>query len=228
MLKPKPNHLLSAMNLQLLELSIATHLCGGRQPLAWRFARLFIGWFVVWSFAPVALALDSQKSITQFVHTAWTDKDGAPANITAITQTKDGYLWLGTPTGLVSFDGIRFVHFEARAGEDLPAKTIRSLLASRDGSLWMVFVSVGVYRLLNGHVTSYSKRDGLPATLSLAECKDGSLITGTTSGLAHYQGGIWKDVTSLADGWPQHPWLRRIPDVTYRPVLGYGWLRQRS
>jgi hypothetical protein len=49
-------------------------------------------------------------------------------------------------------------------------------------------------RLLNGHVASYSEREGLPATFALAECKDGSLIAGTVKGLARFKYGIWKDV----------------------------------
>ena len=28
--------------------------------------------------------------------------------INAVTQTKDGYIWLGTPVGLVRFDGVAF------------------------------------------------------------------------------------------------------------------------
>jgi ligand-binding sensor domain-containing protein len=138
------------MNLQLLEPAIAPHISGTRQWCASRSVRLVISLFAVWLFATAAFALDSQKAITQFVHTAWTEKDGAPADIEAITQTKDGYLWLRTLTGLFSFDGIRFAHFEPRTGEDLPAKTIRSLLATRDGSLWIVFTSGDIYRLLDG------------------------------------------------------------------------------
>jgi ligand-binding sensor domain-containing protein len=138
------------MNLQLLEPAIAPHISGTRQWCASRSVRLVISLFAVWLFATAAFALDSQKAITQFVHTAWTEKDGAPADIEAITQTKDGYLWLGTLTGLFSFDGIRFAHFEPRTGEDLPAKTIRSLLATRDESLRIVFTSGDICRLLDG------------------------------------------------------------------------------
>ena len=138
------------MNLQLLEPAIAPHISGTRQWCASRSVRLVISLFAVWLFATAAFALDPQKSITQFAHTVWTEKDGAPADIEAITQTKDGYLWLGTLTGLFSFDGIRFAHFESRAGEDLPAKAIRNLLASRDGSLWIVFTSDDICRLREG------------------------------------------------------------------------------
>jgi signal transduction histidine kinase/ligand-binding sensor domain-containing protein len=183
------------MNLQLLQPAIATHISGAEQPRAWRFARLVIVCFTMCCFVRAAFALDPHKAITQFVHTAWTEKDGAPADIEAITQTKDGYLWLGTPTGLFSFDGMRFARFQPRAGEDLSATLIRQLLATRDGSLWIVFFSGSVNRLLNGHVTSYSEREGLPATFALVECQDGSLIAGTARGLARFKDGIWKDVT---------------------------------
>jgi len=112
------------MNLQLLEPAIAPHISGTRQWCPSRCVRLVISLFAVWLFATAAFALDPQKSITQFAHTVWTEKDGAPADIVAITQTSDGYLWLGTPTGLFSFDGIRFAHFEPRTGEDLPSEAI--------------------------------------------------------------------------------------------------------
>jgi len=48
--------------------------------------------------APVR-ALDAQKSISQFTHTAWTAKDGIPGPVRAMAQTQDGYLWLGTDAG---------------------------------------------------------------------------------------------------------------------------------
>src|ERR1700721_3806213 len=127
------------MMLQWLQPSIATRIYGAAQPRAGRFARLVIVWFTVCLFSAPAFALDPEKSILQFVHTAWTAKDGAPADIVAITQTKNGYLWLGTPTGLFSFDGIRFAHFEPRAGEDLPAKAIQNRLAPRVRTRWVVF-----------------------------------------------------------------------------------------
>src|ERR1700729_540578 len=105
------------MTLQLLEPAIAPHISGTRQWCASRSVRLVISLFAVWLFATAAFALDPQKSITQFAHTVWTEKDGAPADIVAITQTSDGYLWLGKPTGLFFFDGIRFWPFEAGGGE---------------------------------------------------------------------------------------------------------------
>ncbi len=154
---------------------------------------LTVAYLLASAFVTPALALDPQKSITQFVHTSWTEKDGAPGRIMAIAQTTDGYLWLGTSTGLFHFDGVRFVHFKPRAGESLPETRAQSLLAGRDGSLWIVWPSGAVSRLLNNHLTSYSERQGLPRAFRLAERSDGSLIAGTDKGLARFENEIWKD-----------------------------------
>ena len=48
-------------------------------------------------------ALDPDKRVTQFVHTAWTPRDGAPSDLSYIAQTPDGYLWLGSPSATFRF-----------------------------------------------------------------------------------------------------------------------------
>ena len=40
-------------------------------------------------------------------HDSWTFKDGAPADVTCLAQTGDGFLWLGGPNGLFRFDVMR-------------------------------------------------------------------------------------------------------------------------
>jgi signal transduction histidine kinase/ligand-binding sensor domain-containing protein len=150
-------------------------------------------WLVVSLLTPSVFALDPQKPIAQFIHTSWTDQQGAPDDIRALAQTSDGYLWLGTTNGLFHFDGVRFARFEPRPGEQFPALRIRTLLATRDGALWIVFAPGTVSRLLEGHVTTYFERDGLPATFTLAEQSDGALLAGTTKGLVRFRNQIWKD-----------------------------------
>ncbi len=44
-----------------------------------------------------------------FIYQNWTSRDGLPVNsISSVTQTQDGYIWLGTADGLVRFDGFSF------------------------------------------------------------------------------------------------------------------------
>ena len=73
----------------------------------------------------------------------------------APVQTADGYLWIGTPAGLVRFDGVRFVPWSSPKGEKLPSDQIRSLLGASDGSLW-IGTARGLARWKGGILTTYS------------------------------------------------------------------------
>lgn len=134
-------------------------------------------------------------AISQYVHTSWTARDGAPADVRALAQTADGYLWLGGRLGLFRFDGVRFSRFEPRGGDSLPSGRVSSLLATHDGSLWIGWVSGAVSRLRNGRATTFGGGQGLPFTQSLAEAGDGSIIAGTIRGLARFRHESWEDVS---------------------------------
>ena len=69
--------------------------------------RLAIWLCVAMAFAPAARAANSLYTID-----SWENDDGLPQNsIISMTQTRDGYLWMGTINGLVRFDGLRFTVF---------------------------------------------------------------------------------------------------------------------
>lgn len=133
------------------------------------------------------------RPLSQLIHTRWTATDGAPTEIRALAQTADGYLWIGTLSGVVRFDGVRFVPLAAREADTLPGGGVRSLLAAHDTSLWIVWRSGAVTHLHAGRMTSYGERDGLPATNRLAESSTGALVAATVTGLFRLQDGTWKD-----------------------------------
>jgi ligand-binding sensor domain-containing protein len=71
---------------------------------------------------PSALALNPALDVSQYAHTSWKSREGfAKGEITAIVQTPDGYLWLGTGFGLLRFDGVRLVPWRPPADQDLPS-----------------------------------------------------------------------------------------------------------
>ena len=64
-------------------------------------------------FAISASAVDPTRTVSQYLHDSWGIERGWPGgSITAIAQTSDGYLWIGTNKGLVRFDGFNFHQFE--------------------------------------------------------------------------------------------------------------------
>jgi signal transduction histidine kinase len=144
------------------------------------------------SLSAAAASLDPAKTIDQFTHTSWTAKDGIPGPVRAIAQTRDGYLWLGTPSGLYRFDGVHFVPWEAAGGQALARKPVLTLLAARDGSLWIGFSSGPIGRLQDGVLTAYSTGDGLSGGVtSLAEGHDGRIWACGEGGLDRFEGGRW-------------------------------------
>jgi ligand-binding sensor domain-containing protein len=86
----------------------------------------------------LASALDPQARITQYRHTAWRVQDGAfDSAPNAITQTTDGYIWIGTDSGLVRFDGVRFERWTPGPDQGVLNTAFVSLLGASDGTLWI-------------------------------------------------------------------------------------------
>jgi ligand-binding sensor domain-containing protein len=126
-----------------------------------------------------ALALDRNLSVSQYLHTAWTQEEGsALPGIQAMAQTSEGYIWLGTKQGLIRFDGVRFVRWEPNFGENLPGRDIYSLLPASKGGLW-VSSDAGICRLDRTHVIRYPAADRLMpgGALSMMEDSAGELWT---------------------------------------------------
>ena len=85
-----------------------------------------------------AVALNPSLDVSQYAHTAWTNREGYfGGTIYSIAQTGDGYLWLGTEFGLLRFDGNRYIPWQPPAGQSLPGNGITSLLAASGGTLWI-------------------------------------------------------------------------------------------
>ncbi len=60
-----------------------------------------------------ACSLDPEKAITQYAHEVWKTEQGLPQNtISAMVQTRAGYIWVGTELGLARFDGVLFTVFD--------------------------------------------------------------------------------------------------------------------
>jgi len=160
-------------------------------------ARVRVACLIIsFALATPAHALDARKSNTQFTHTAWSAKDGIPGPVRAIAQTGDGYLWLGTEAGLYRFDGIHFAPYEPSRSPHPHGPAVLSLLAARDGSLWMGFGSGGIGRLRDGQVTHFPPGQGVPegGILSIVEDGAGSIWAAGQYGFSSFDNGKWRRV----------------------------------
>jgi len=132
---------------------------------------------VVLAWGPGASALDPTLDVSQYAHTAWKVRDGfAKSGINAIAQTPDGFLWLGTAGGLLRFDGVRVVPWQAPAGQQLPSTFIMTLFAARDGTLW-IGTSKGLASWKDGKLTLYPGLAG-KIFVTVAEDREGGVWIG--------------------------------------------------
>ncbi len=108
-----------------------------------------------------AWALDPDKHVSQYGHTSWRVQDGSiPGAANTIAQSGDGYIWIGTSSGLVRFDGARFQLFTTSSGESLRSPDIESLFADPDGSLWIGTKS-DLEHWQNGRLRHFPEQPGL-------------------------------------------------------------------
>ena len=157
----------------------------------------------------------------------WETADGLPqSTVTSITQTRDGYLWVGTLNGLACFDGNRFQIFDSLNMPGLRSNHITALLADPEGGLWIGTAEGGASRLFQGESIAYTTVEGLAhnQVRSLGMSGDGRIWIGTAAGV-----NVWHDgklhpplagsdpavpVLSICQATPDSQWLL-CPDGLY-------------
>ena len=74
----------------------------------------------------------------EYIRTDFTVEQGLPDNVVnAIAQGDNGLLWIGTGTGLASFDGVAFHQVRLSVEGGLPTGSVNSLLRASNGDLWV-------------------------------------------------------------------------------------------
>ncbi|TWI43769.1 two component regulator with propeller domain [Pseudoduganella flava] len=145
--------------------------------------------------APAARALDPSVPLAALHHDSWTAKNGAPGEVSALAQTRDGWLWVGTAEGLFRFDGIRFRRFEPQPGDAAPRPLVTALTALQDGGLLIGYLRGGVALLKDGRLRGFPTMgpDGKPLgpVFSTVIDTDGALWMATTRGLLRLDGARW-------------------------------------
>ncbi len=130
------------------------------------FAKKYIwslGLTISFSFVGVSsvLALNPQKTISQYGHSIWIRENGLPANgVNAVLQSRDGYIWLGTSSGLFRFDGVTFEEVSTDPENPRLHEAISALCETKDGSLWIGTEYKGLRCLKDGKICPYGLKEG--------------------------------------------------------------------
>ena len=171
-------------------------------------------------------------NLTSFVVKSWRTSDGLPQNsVTAIAQTREGYLWVGTRAGLARFDGVRFRAYGLADG--LKSLSISSLAEDGRGGLWIGTRGGGLSHWRDGTLSTQTTADGLAHNhvTALGPAEAGGVWVGSQGGLQHlgpsgfsrvveYQ-GFHGEVAALANDREGGLWMTTAPSSAL-PLTGPG------
>jgi ligand-binding sensor domain-containing protein len=155
-----------------------------RRPVGVLFTLLWLVW------AGAAVANPATRPLTGYSHDVW--QDGLPqSSLLAVTQTRDGYLWVGTYEGLVRFSGVDFVVFDRKKIPVLKSNACQALFEDSRGALWIGTSDSGLVRMEGGRFTVFGTESGLPSERVFSICEDaqGNIVVGTRQGLALLENG---------------------------------------
>lgn len=118
--------------------------------------------------------------------------------VTALAQDKAGFIWIGTPNGLIRFDGYQFRRyaFDPADAHSIGGNFVRVLLMASDGKLWIGTDAdgVSVFDPATRKFSRHANDPNLPQSLqsgsirSLAEGLDKEIWIGSTGGgLSRFQ-----------------------------------------
>ena len=120
---------------------------------------------------------------------AWQSDEGLPNNtVTGIAQTRDGYLWLATSSGLTSFDGINFQQFSLMEMAGQPNRGILAMALNHNGGLILAMDRGAIVCLNADEAQVFKVHVDLPDRVPQNIAEDG---TGTIW-IAYRGGDVWK------------------------------------
>jgi ligand-binding sensor domain-containing protein/signal transduction histidine kinase len=94
-----------------------------------------------------AQAIDPHRELSQYIQDHWGSEKGfTGGSVTAVAQTADGYLWIGTERGLIRFDGLSFRTFPQATPTAFPIGGVQQLVADSQGDLWILLQSTKILR----------------------------------------------------------------------------------
>jgi signal transduction histidine kinase/ligand-binding sensor domain-containing protein len=137
-----------------------------------------------------ALALDPNHKLTQYVHRIWQTQGGlSQASIYVVTQARDGYIWVGTQSGVARFNGIDFLPIHALESNSLGDVWVRAMVDDAAGNMWITTNDFRLIRVTGSTAKIFGEGDGLHNKAScLVRGAGEEMWACTDTGLVHIQG----------------------------------------
>jgi signal transduction histidine kinase/ligand-binding sensor domain-containing protein len=140
-----------------------------------------------------SIGASSTSNQLQIGFDSWGFQEGAPDEIDSLTQTNDGYLWIGSPCGLFRFDGKRFERYHPPSGTEFISPNVSGLLGTSSGGLWIGYRFGGFSFLKDGQLTNYARDAASTGTVKgFVQDHEGIVWAATNSGIWRFEHSEWQ------------------------------------
>ncbi|MBR4555326.1 MAG: HD domain-containing protein [Ruminococcus sp.] len=129
-----------------------------------------------------SLSVDPTSTSDGYTAVLYDNTNGLPTSeANAIAETKEGFIWIGSYSGLIRYDGNTFERFDSTTG----IASVVSLFVDSKNRLWVGTNDSGVAVMENGEFRMYGKADGLQSlsVRSIIEDGSGNIYIATTHGM---------------------------------------------
>lgn len=131
------------------------------------------------------LAVDLMNTSEGYSAVLYDNTNGLPTSeANAIAETAEGFIWIGSYSGLIRYDGNTFERMDSTTG----ISSVVSLFVDSKDRLWVGTNDSGVAVMDRGETRMFGKKDGLKAASirSIIEDEKGNIFVGTTQGVARF------------------------------------------
>jgi ligand-binding sensor domain-containing protein len=126
--------------------------------------------------------MDPSRAMSQYIRDRWGPEQGFPRGpVYAITQTPDGYLWIGTEAGLIRFDGWSFLLVND-SSKKFQVANVLGLAPAADGGLWVRLEGTTLLRYRNGVFESAPTTGSDAIITAMSWASDGQLLIAKNGG----------------------------------------------
>jgi signal transduction histidine kinase/ligand-binding sensor domain-containing protein len=170
---------------------------------------------------------DLLRASKQFHVQRWTVDDGLPqSRVACLKQTRDGFLWIGTWTGLVRFDGVRFTVFNKFNTPELLDDPINALAEDEEGTLWIgTRTNLLSYRDHRFHAYEGQGDFAKPDISRLAACRGGGIWIQWNNYVAKLKGREFSKIWKVGDGSSLVPRsIEESPDGRLNVFTSRSWV----
>ncbi len=106
-------------------------------------------------------------------------------SITTLISGNNNELWLGTLRGLFRWQPSKSLLDSLTEDNGMPNNIVRNMTFDQDGNLWVGTYRKGIFMLMDGSITSYTKNDGLATNIisSAVEIAEDTYLLGNENGV---------------------------------------------